>query len=164
MLAWGLGYRHGTYIDALPMISPLHCVCCYALSLTLKNHHSHHYSCHTRGRLSRYMLRHEPSSVTGRLFVFRPVGGSHVGIGRGAAWCALRRRARAGLRLSNIAYGPILALTAARALTSRRLTRWPSHDAVGTRRPPWSRHGTTQRARTREAEMETRLNGVNCGL
>ena len=122
------------------------------------------YRMRNRIRLSRYMLRHEPSRVTGRLFVFRPVGGRPVGIVRGDAWCALCRRARAGLRLSIITYGPILALTAARALTSRRLTRWPSHDAVGTRRPPWSRHGTTQRARTREAEMKTRLTGVNCGL
>ena len=72
-----------------------------------------------------YMLRHEPSSVTGRLFVFRPVGARDVGIGRGDAWCALRRRARAGLRLSIISYGPTLALTAACALTSRRMTRWP---------------------------------------
>jgi hypothetical protein len=54
----------------------------------------------------------------------------------------LCRRVRAGLRRSNIAYGPTLALTAARAFTSRRLTRWPSHNVVGTRRPPWSRHGT----------------------
>ena len=63
-----------------------------------------------------YMLRHEPSSVTGRLFVFCPVGLRPVGIGRGDDWCALRRRARAGIRLSIISYGPILvALTHSRA-------------------------------------------------
>ena len=43
------------------------------------------------------------------------------------------RRAQAGVTLYNLAYAPTLALTAPRVFTSYRLTRWPSHEAVGTR-------------------------------